>query len=139
MLIDGHGFCLPHTGKTVKEYWKVNRPVDGPLNGPFNITYPLTDLSTDLSIHGRLAAFGSESQFDFCRRAWDVLPALPPDWKTDAGTETRPAGRIPEAFQTILMIWSPGPRWSAVKLRNADFPFTQEEYWKDTKIVTDIC
>ena len=32
--------------------------------------------------------------------------------KTEAGPETRPAGRIPEGFHTILVMWSPGPHLS---------------------------
>ena len=43
----------------------------------------------------------------------------PVNRKTEAGLETRPAGRIPEGFQTILVIWSPGPLWRPVKLRYA--------------------
>ena len=66
------------------------------------------------------------------------LPTLPPDRKTEAGPETRPAGRIPEGFQTILVIWSPGPLWSPVKLRNVHFAYTPEGYRKDTGRVTDI-
>ena len=52
---------------------------------------------------------------------------------TEAGVETRPAGRIPEGFHTIVVIWSPGPAWSRVKLRNVHFTCTPEGYRKGNR------
>ena len=48
------------------------------------------------------------------------------------------AGRILEGFQTILVIWSPRPFWSPIKLRSVNFPCMPEGYQKDNGRVTDI-
>ena len=109
--------CTPEGYR--KDTGRVTDPLTDLLTDPLTdlLTDPLTDLLKDLltkpSIEG-------------------------PDWKTEAGLETRPAGRIPEGFQTILVIWSPGPLWRPVKLRNAYFTCTPEGYRKDTGRVPDI-
>ena len=54
------------------------------------------------------------------------------------GLETRPAGRILEGFQTILVICSPGPASSCVKLRIVDFTCTPEGYQKNTARVAGV-
>ena len=58
---------------------------------------------------------------------------------TDAAPETSQTGRIPEGFQTILVIWSPGPLWSPVKLWNVHFACTPEGYRKDTGRIPEGC
>ena len=96
-----------HAARIPEGYRKDTRRVADPLTDPLTdtlidpLTDLLTDLSTDLSIHGRRAAFGGEAQFDRDRgrRAWDVAARPAPNRKTEAGPETRPAGRIPEGFQ----------------------------------------
>ena len=75
------------------------------------VTDPLTDLLTD-----PLTDLLTDPLTDLLKDLLTKPSIEGPDWKTEAGLETRPAGRIPEGFQTILVIWSPGPLWRPVKL-----------------------
>ena len=75
-------------------------------------------------------------------RVTDPLTDLLTDPLTDLLTDplTDPAWRLgpPEGYKTILVIWSLGPLWRPVKLRNAYFTCTPEGYRKDTGRVPDI-
>ena len=112
-----------HAGRIPEGYRKDTGRVTDPLTDL--LTDPLTDLLTD-------------PLTDLLKDLLTKPSIEGPDWKTEAGLETRPAGRIPEGFQTILVIWSPGPLWRPVKLRNAYFTCTPEGYRKDTGRVPDI-
>ena len=104
-----------HAGRIPEGYRKDTGRVTDPLTDL--LTDPLTDLLTD-------------PLTDLLKDLLTKPSIEGPDWKTEAGLETRPAGRIPEGFQTILVIWSPGPLWRPVKLRNVYFTCTLEGYQK---------
>ena len=107
-----------HAGRIPEGYRKDTGRVTDPLTDL--LTDPLTDLLTD-------------PLTDLLKDLLTKPSIEGPDWKTEAGLETRPAGRIPEGFQTILVIWSPGPLWRPVKLRNAYFTCTPEGYRKGAR------